>query len=68
MDCYNYYCPFRYSVFPTSETRCDCTACSNRSNSTGYIVSNRTLAKEESEMIEKEKMQEDLDYGKGTWC
>lgn len=40
MDCYNYYCPFRYSVFPTSETRGDCTACSNRSNSTGYIVGN----------------------------
>lgn len=68
MDCYNYYCPFRYSVFPTSETRGDCTACSNRSNSTGYIVGNQTLTKEEIEMIEKKKMQEDLDYGKGTWC
>lgn len=68
MECYNYYCPFRYSVFPTSETRCDCTACPNRNNSTRYIVNNQTLTKEEIEMIEKKKMSEDLDYGKGTWC
>lgn len=68
MDCYNYYCPFRYSIFSTSETRCDCVACQNRSNSTGYIVSDRTLTKEEVEMIEKKKMSEDLDYGKGMWC
>jgi len=56
MECYNYHCPFRYSVFPTSKTRCDCTACPNRSNSTGYIVSNQTLTKEEIEMIEEKKM------------
>lgn len=68
MDCYNYYCPFRYSIFPTSKTRCDCVACSNRNNSIGYTVSNRTLTKEEIEIIEKKKMSEDLDYGKGTWC
>ena len=68
MDCYNYYCSFRYSIFPMNETRCDCTACPNRSNSTGYIVNNRILTKEEIEMIEKKKMSEDLDYGKGTWC
>ena len=67
MDCCNYYCPFRYSIFPTSETRCDCIACPNRSNSTGYIVSNRTLTEEEIKMAEKKKMSEDLDYGKGVW-
>ena len=55
MDCYNYYCPFRYSIFPISETRCDCVACPNRSNSTGYIVSDRTLTKEEIRVIGKKK-------------
>lgn len=55
MDCYNYYCPFRYSIFPTSETRCDCVVCPNRSNLTGYIVSDRTLTKEEIRAIEKKK-------------
>lgn len=68
MECYNYNCPFRYSIFPTSRTRCDCTACPNRCDSVCYIASNHTLTKEEVEAIEKRKMTEDSDYGRGAWC
>lgn len=68
MDCYNYNCPFRYNILPTSKTRCDCTACPNRNDSTGYFASNQTLTKEEVEAIKKRKMAEDSDYGRGTLC
>lgn len=50
MDCYNYRCPFRQnSGYYTNSSRndCDCVACPNRSDSNIYIMSNRTLTKEE---------------------
>lgn len=68
MDCYNYNCPFRFTQLPTSATRCDCIACHNRYTETNYIVSNRTLTREEIEEQIKKKYENDWNYGRGEWC
>lgn len=61
MDCFNYSCPFRVNE-TSSVTRCECTACPNRSSADRLIISNRTLTEEEIERMY------DPNYGVGNWC
>lgn len=68
MDCYNYSCTVRFNQLPTSATRCDCIACPNRFSTDGYVISNRTLSKEELNALEKKKRDDDWNYGVGVWC
>lgn len=50
MDCFNHGCPFRVNE-TSSATRCECTACPNRSSAERLIASNRTLTDEEIRKI-----------------
>ena len=45
-ECYNCSCPFRQTLLPTSETRCECYACPNREAFALYYYMSNEVGKE----------------------
>lgn len=69
MECYNYSCPIRETQLPTSDTRCECIACLNRSAKHTYIVSNRSLSEADIKEIDTKnyRRNKEYKYEAGPW-